>query len=181
MKLARLDARHVGDAIALDELSTTAKVAVEQASMERLITQRLDAFVRESIAVECWLLDDDGYVVDVGSTQDTATIQSSNPRTRRGDAAIGRRVSDVFPALCGLPLDAKSIIEFLHTGEDGYVDLHFSPHASPANLIVHDVTREAQNVRSAQALRNDEVLSSEIPAQPLSGARVQAKPRASSP
>ena len=84
-----------------------------------------------------------------------------------GDAAIGRRVSDVFPALCGLPLDAKSIVEFLHTGDDGYVDLHFSPHVTPANLIVRDVTHEAQNVRSAQALRNGELLSSDIPPQPL--------------
>lgn len=167
MKLAAFDARDADHAIAPDDRSTPAKMAVSDASAESLIAQRLEAFVRESIAVECWLLDDEGYVVHVGSTQDTATVRSPNQRARLGDAAIGRRVSDVFPALCGLPLDAKSIIEFLHTGDDGYVDLHFSPHVTPANLIVRDLTREAQNVRSAQALRNGEVLSSEIPPQPL--------------
>lgn len=154
-------------------------------SASRLIAERLDAFVCASIAVECWLLSDEGVVThvgDVGSRADLGSRADAGTASRsalRGEMAIGQRVTDVFPALSGLPLDAPSIIEFLsvdsvdHT--DGFVDLHYFPHQQPAALIVRDVTREAHSIRAAQAPRNDEALGAEILAHRLALASEQAR------
>ncbi len=138
-----------------------------------LIAERVDRFVQHSINIECWLLNDEGFIESVGGTRLAGGASQADHRSFGGDAAVGQHVTEVFPALCGLPLDCASTIEFVHTGVDGCVDLHYFPHEAPASLIVRDVTREAQSIRTAQALGNGEALSGEVLTQRLASARAQ--------